>query len=56
MDGMAGGSDSDSEEGDEDGISRPDGEGDQEESLDDDMAGRLSDLACGIMRKHLFGK
>ena len=45
---MAGGSDSESEEGEdgeEGGISRPDGEGDEEESLDDDMACRLSDLA-----------
>ena len=56
MDGITGGSDSHSEGGDEDGISRPGGEGDQEESLDDDMARRLSDLAWGTMRKHLFGK
>ena len=45
MDGITGGSDSHSEEGDVDGISRPDGEGDQEEWLDDHMACRLSDLA-----------
>ena len=42
---MADGSDSESEDGEEGGISRPDGEGDEEESLDDGMACRLSDLA-----------
>ena len=41
MGGMADGSDSKSEDG---GISRPDGEGDDEGSVDDGMACRLSDL------------
>ena len=45
MGAMADGPDSESEEGEEVGISRPDGESDEEESLEDDMACRLSDLA-----------
>jgi hypothetical protein len=45
MGAMADGSDSESEDAEEGGISRPDGEGDEEESLDDGMACRLSDLA-----------
>ena len=46
MGGMASGSDSESEEGEEDRISRSDGESDEEETqLPDDMACRLSDLA-----------
>ena len=44
MGAMAGGSDSESEDAEEGGISRPDEEGDEEGSPDDGMACRLSDL------------